>query len=165
MTRTNILLSVFVITASVPLVGWAHGVSHRTFEVGTGIEATYDDGRPMAFCDVEVFSPADSEAAYQVGSTDPQGCFAFVPNTNGLWRITVDDGMGHTVTAQVQTDATAVPKASTGQGLSRPLGLLVGLSIIFGFFGVYSLARQATRHRTPATGCSREECECTSPKA
>ncbi|NQT92354.1 MAG: hypothetical protein HQ559_06305, partial [Lentisphaerae bacterium] len=76
-------------------------MKHRVFKAGAGIEAAYDDGSPMAFCDVSVFSPGDPVSEYQTGITDPRGRFAFIPDTNGVWKVTVDDGMGHMAIAEV----------------------------------------------------------------
>ena len=154
-----------ILTLLLPALCLAHGVAYREFHAGTGIEATYDDGRPMAFCDVAVFSPTDPANTYQSGETDPRGRFVFVPDTNGLWKLTVDDGMGHVVTAAVPVDATRPEAPAPQRRLSRPLGSLVGLSIIFGLFGIYALARQATGRDGGKPGCGGEDCACTSPKA
>jgi nickel transport protein len=145
--------------------GLAHGVRHSVSEGAMVVTATYDDESPMVFCDVSVFSPADPADPYQTGGTDPRGRFAFVPDTNGLWRVTVDDGMGHAMTAEVNVDSGSVGSAESAEKkLGRPMALVIGLCLIFGLFGIYSLARQATRHTQAGSGCGEEGCACTSPK-
>jgi nickel transport protein len=157
---------VWVLYAIAPLWGLAHGVRYSLSEGAMVVTATYDDGSPMAFCDASVFSPADPANAYQAGNTDPRGRFAFVPDTNGLWRLTVDDGMGHAMKAEVNVGTGAVGSAGPDEKkISRPMALLMGFCLIFGLFGIYSLARQATRHTQAGSGCEGEDCACTSPKA
>ncbi len=159
---------VFIFTLFLPVLSMAHGVSYHACREGTAIEAAYDDGRPMAFCDVTVTSPANSPDSYQNGETDPHGRFAFVPDTNGLWKLTVDDGMGHVVTADVLVGHMDANGRHDQPGhdarIPRPTALVTGLSIIFGLFGIYSLARCGKQQPPPKTGCGGEECACTSPK-
>lgn len=159
------LVTASLATLLMPAFSLAHGVAYREFQVGTGIEATYDDGLPMSFCDVSVFSPTDSGTPYQSGETDPQGCLAFVPNTNGLWKVTVDDGMGHVMTAEVRVDPTRSGAPVPSHKLNRGLRAMIGFSLIFGLFGIYILARQATGRDGGKPGCGGKDCACTSPKA
>ncbi len=147
----------------VPDVCLAHGVAYSVAEAGTAVQAAYDDGQPMAFCDVTLFSPADPDQPYQTGTTDPAGRFAFVPDADGAWSVTVDDGMGHAVHATVVVEAgSAASDVKDDTRPGRGPALLVGLSVIFGLFGVYSLAKRPARRAGPA--CGEEECACTSPK-
>jgi nickel transport protein len=168
MPSTTTILALIVAVASwTPTLGQAHGVTHRELKAGTGIKASYDSGKPMAYCDASVFSPDDPENAYQAGSTDPHGCFAFVPDTNGVWSVVVDDGMGHVVTAKVAVDTNQPPLPSPlphNDG-DRRTRMVVGLSVIFGLFGAYSLVRQATRHVTSGDRPGKGDRSCTSPKA
>lgn len=146
--------------------GLAHGVRHSVSEGAMAVTATYDDGSPMAFCDVSVFSSVDPDEPYQTGSTDPAGRFAFVPDTNGSWRVTVDDGMGHAMTAEVNVHTGAAGSAGPDETkISRSMALVIGLCWILGFFGIYSLARHVTGHRQSGSGSEEEDCRCTSPKA
>ncbi|MBT3194041.1 MAG: hypothetical protein HN341_15975 [Verrucomicrobia bacterium] len=142
---------------------FAHGVQHRVFPGGTGVEATYDDGSPMAFCDVTVVAPGDQGNEHQTGTTDPHGRFAFIPDTNGIWNLSVDDGMGHLVTAEVQIGPNALVGSRPDTRVGRLTGGIVGVSVIFGLFGIYCLCRQnvAQTKRTGGEG----ESGCTSPKA
>ena len=118
----------------------------------------------MAFFVVSLFSPADPVEPYQTGTTDPSGRFAFVPDSNGVWVVIVDDAMGHAVNARLMIDAGRLVPGTGDVRLGRGTALLVGLSLVFGLFGVYAMARNATGRIGPGSGCGEEECACTSPK-
>lgn len=111
----------------------------------------------MAFCDVEVYFPAGEKAAYFTGETDRSGRFSFIPESDGEYRIAVDDGMGHAASivfkvekGKVSAKGSEKEDPGSGQtetgtcifkGLGRNAGILVGTSMIFGLFGLVSLAR------------------------
>jgi hypothetical protein len=124
-----------------------HGAECNTVKGGTAIEATYDDGSPMAYCDVEVFRPGEPGEVFLVGSTDPLGRFAFVADTTGTWRVTVDDGMGHLASCEIVigTDGVGtVIKVRT----DRFRAVIVGVALVFGLFGVVALLYSRRRHTT-----------------
>ncbi len=133
----------------------AHGTRGTIETDSRVIVARYDDESPMDYCDVNVFSPANGEEAWLSGTTDPNGRFAFCPDTQGVWRVTVDDGMGHRVEMDVECGEDA--RTTSGEEhhhhtVNRPLGVLIGVAVIFGLFGIISIfKRKGTR--------------CTSPKA
>ena len=163
-TIARSLSTVIVWVTVCPALCLAHGARHTVIKGGTGVEATYDDGSPMAFCDVSVFSPSDPVGEYQTGTTDPRGRFAFVPDTNGAWKVTVDDGMGHMVTAEIAVGLEGIKQGGSRNGVDRPMGAIVGVSLIFGLFGLYCLIRQGM-------GCAKHEARsgegksgCTLPK-
>lgn len=157
---TRIIVCIMIL----PALCLAHGVKHRVFKAGAGIEAIYDNGSPMALCDVSVFSPGDPENEYQTGITDPRGRFAFVPDTNGVWKVTVDDGMGHMVITEILVSQGGIQTGSRRSGIDRPTGAIIGVSMIFGLFGIYCLVRQGMG-RARHGSCSREgKSGCTLPK-
>ena len=131
---------------------------------GTGVEARYDDGSPVSYSEVKVFSPKDPETEFQSGVTDKNGRFMFFPDTTGTWRVIVDDGMGHLLTAEVQ----AGPNKLAGGGdtrVSRLTGGIVGVSVIFGLFGIYCLAGKGIGQTKRREGRVQGDSSCTSPKA
>lgn len=130
-----------------PLLCLGHGVDHEVFEAGTGIVARYSDQTPMAYCDVAVFAPGATDDQFQTGSTDPNGCFAFVPDTSGVWRVTVDDGMGHLLTAELSVDSLKAASSGARHGGDRLSSAVVGISVIFGLFGLYALLRASKSAR------------------
>jgi hypothetical protein len=133
-----------------PAVCLGHGAECNTVTGGTAIEAVYDDGSPMAYCDVEVFRPGTPGEAFQGGSTDPLGRFAFVPDTTGTWKATVDDGMGHLASCDIIVGPDGVGIAGAG-GTDRLRGVIVGVAAIFGLFGLAALLYSRRRHKRPCT--------------
>jgi len=123
----------------------AHGVTHEVVETGIGVRATYRDGTPMAYCDVAVFAPGETESEFQTGTTDPNGCFSFVPDTTGVWRVTADDGMGHLLSAEISMGPDGVESAETAPGYDKVRSVIVGISVIFGLFGILGWIRSRTR--------------------
>lgn len=118
----------------------AHGVEHNFSQGATAITAAYDDGSPMAYCDVKVFTPGEGKEPYQEGSSDRNGCFAFLPDTNGIWRVTVDDGMGHLLDAGIEISSTGLlSESESPQHKDRLKGTVLGVSLIFGCFGLYAM--------------------------
>lgn len=90
----------------------SHGVTVKAHQneaiVVTGI---YSDGSPMSFVNVKVLTPAGK--THQVGNSDANGRFAFVPGQAGKWLATLTDGMGHKgEIAWHQKPAEAAPGAS-----------------------------------------------------
>ena len=119
----------------------AHGTAYRLLKE-TNLEAVlfhYSDGGPIAYAEVLIFSPGDSQVEHQNGRTDKNGKFAFCPDTPGTWRITANDGMGHLCEATVavssdmlseKTDKAASNVGPSVQG-SNILKIITGLSLIF----------------------------------
>ncbi len=131
------VITVTIVAATGPAL--AHGVHHRRSEEGTAVRAAYDNGSPMAFCDVTVSAPGGGEGAFQTGTTDRNGGFAFLPDTNGTWTVTVDDGMGHKVTARVLIEAGASAPAETAVAVDPLHRAIVGVALLFGIFGLWAL--------------------------
>lgn len=152
-----------LVLRSVPCL--AHGSRYNVFRGGTGIEATHDDGSPMAFCDVRVFAPGGRENLHQTGTTGPKGRFMFVPDTNGVWRVSIDDGIGHVLWAEIAVGPEAREAVGRGGGVDRLTGGVVGVSLIFGVFGIYCLLRHRVPRSQRETGCTEGENSCTLPKA
>lgn len=151
--KGGVCVAVLLATLTWPTLCLGHGVTHEVFDTGTGIRAAYDDGSPMEYCDVAVYSPADGETEYQTGTTDPNGCFAFVPDTAGVWRVTIDDGMGHMVSAEVTVDSLGVPRlGSEAGGVGRLSDAVGGVGAILGLFGLLTLLRSSRQHRARHTG-------------
>jgi nickel transport protein len=121
----------------------AHGTGSVRIEGGVGIEATYSDGSAMSYCEVSVFSPTDRDTAFQQGNTDMHGRFLFSPDEPGEWLLVVDDGMGHQLQEKmtVTQESTMVKQEEEKTRFSKFQGTIIGLSVIFGIFGVLTLIR------------------------
>ena len=122
----------------------AHAVFAHVESPSTAVRFTYDDGTPVADAEAEVFAP-DQSTAFWTGTTDPNGRIAFVPDRPGAWTVSADDGMGHAATIRIRVDETGVAIVTPERRLSRLSGLLAGVGVIFGLFGLaaYRASRQA----------------------
>ncbi|MTW22285.1 hypothetical protein [Allochromatium palmeri] len=116
----------------------AHSLTHSA-QPGSAVivELHYADGSPFSYESTEVYRPAES-VPFLVGRTDANGRLAFVPDRSGDWRVRTFSEDGHggdfTVAATPDSDSSA-PSA----GLSTVAALAVGLSVIFGLFGIWSV--------------------------
>lgn len=107
---------------------------------GVGVRAVYDDGNPVSFSDASLFAPAGGPPIF-TGMTDRNGCFMFSPDTSGVWRVTVDDGMGHVVTAELPVGGAIATPAADGRRPPKRYGVVAGLAGIFGIFGWWAYLR------------------------
>jgi nickel transport protein len=109
------------------------------------VSAEFDDGEPASYAQVKVYSPEGGEVEYQNGRTDRKGCFAFVPDRPGEWRIAIDAGMGHRITtAFVVNEVSEPPKKRDSVGpWPKWQGIVTGLSLIFGVCGLVMYRRAA----------------------
>ena len=130
------LLLIVVAPADVP----AHGVDYEVDQGGVVISAWYEGmtPEPMADASVEVFGPGD-DTTFQRGRTDRQGRFAFFPDRPGKWKVVINDGAGHALTAKVSVEETMVPEIRLRSRVSPWGKLVTGTSVIFGIFGLVSL--------------------------
>ncbi len=150
MKFSGVLLFLIIFLAVPATVCHGHGTACRLFDGVAGIEASYDDGRPMAFCDVTVYFPAGEKKIYLAGETDANGRFIFIPDASGRFRVAVDDGMGHVTAIEFEFNDGSVagkPGSIKGEsgggcffiGLDRTSAVITGISVIFGLFGLVSL--------------------------
>ena len=113
----------------------AHGVKYSvSHEKAVVLQALFDTGEPMAYAQVRIFSPDDSEIEYQNGRTDRGGRFAFFPDTEGEWTVRTDDGTGHGFTAVIDVDEIKETPIIEG-GLTRFQKLIAAAAIAWGFLG------------------------------
>ena len=114
---------------------FAHGA---TYEIQRDraviVKAGYDDGEPMSYAEVKIFSPDVQRGEHQNGRTDKNGNFAFLPHRTGKWRIVVNDGMGHSFTAETFVKE-GMEIESRHQGLEYWQKLIMAACIIWGLLG------------------------------
>ncbi|NQV15458.1 hypothetical protein HQ531_08380 [bacterium] len=135
--RAISLLGLLVLTSG--LLG--HGVSHILLRDAYGIQVSYEDGNPLAFADVEIFRPLETEMEFQTGMTDENGRFMFKPDTSGSWTMKVSDGLGHGKVIEVIVDEVNTTASCEGS-LSRLQKIISGLGyILFIFSGWYLITR------------------------
>lgn len=139
LTLTACFLMLSIIAA--PEKTLAHGTAHRLLDPSGTLTVSfyYSDDTPMQYAEVLVFSPTDPDIEHQNGRTDKNGVFAFAPDTDGTWKITAGDGMGHAEEALIQVapqnTSTTMVETLAGNDLERPalprpMALIFGLSLI-----------------------------------
>lgn len=140
----RLMIMALVLTGSTATICRAHGVDGTIAPArGFCVTVLYDDGEPMSYAAVEI-TPPDAGIGFQTGRTDRNGRFMFQPDGNGIWHVSVKDGMGHGVsldlevdTSNAQTEADRPGARRSAAGPSRGVGIIAGLSIIFGLSGFF----------------------------
>jgi len=131
----------------IPGIVLAHGTGYRILAPGktVTVECYYSDGTAMTYAETIVFSPEDLKLEHQNGRTDKNGRVAFFPDTPGTWHVTVSDGIGHKIQAEIQVEPGNAPSKSQGQGSVRQyhaLSAAMGISLIFNLWAVIVLMRR-----------------------
>ena len=133
---------------------WCHGVEGDIAPSdGYVVAARYDDGEPMSYSEMEI-KPPDSELPFQTGRTDRNGRLFFKPDRPGKWQVIVKDGMGHRLALELtvgeaEEDKSDEPVTRSGGGASsRAMGVVAGLSLIFGLAGLV----YGWKNRKPGVG-------------
>lgn len=113
------------------------------------VTAEYDDGEPLGYAVFEVYTPGGKDL-FQSGVTDPNGCFSFLPDTPGKWKILVKDGMGHQVSLTADINDQQALKKGTDPGvgsghLSKIQSIITGILLIFGLMGLVLLFKTKKR--------------------
>jgi nickel transport protein len=122
-----------------PLFG--HSIHYDVQPKGISVKIFYSKDNPASYSEYELFGPGDKEP-HQIGRTDKNGFLSFLPDRAGTWRIKVwgESTHGfHGVTVDVKVD-----QALHLESFSKPLiatytKLVVGISLIFGLFGIFAL--------------------------
>lgn len=110
-----------------------HGVRHEIRnDNAVIIKALYDDGMPMSYAGVKIFSPKDKKIEFQNGRTDKNGNFAFIPDTEGIWRILVDDGTGHGFSVEKPVDRSMMMDSGKSSKLEYWHKILIALVLFLG---------------------------------
>jgi hypothetical protein len=130
---SGIIFSLFFFSTG---FAFAHSIEVQPIEGDPGIVARYADGAPAAFVGVNIIEP-DSDRVFQEGLTDREGRFVFLPSTHGIWRIHVDDGMGHTAHTEVPVGTISSPSTQPATHLPRGWALVTGVSVIWALFSTY----------------------------
>ncbi len=138
------LLLVFVLSVS-GLCAHGLGVGVEVTDGLVVIQSRYADGT-FADAEVMVYSPQQPNKTFQIGRTDAEGKYSFVPDARGKWHLVVDDGMGHRKGVDVSVDGTsfAVSDSSAPTLLRLAFGAIL-LSAL-GFF----VARLSRKQKAPS---------------
>jgi len=137
------ILSPCVLSPSV----YSHTINYNVQQKGIAVRVFYSADDPANYSQYEVFGPGDSEP-HQTGRTDKNGFVAFVPDRPGIWKIKVlgESTHGfHGVTTEVKVDEGLNVKSFSKPLVATYTKLVIGVSLIFGIFGLYSLVRSRKR--------------------
>ncbi len=119
---------------------FGHAAMGRIEEGAVGVRFFYEGGAPMRSAEVAVRAPAADEERIIEGLTDRNGCFAFVPDQVGEWRVEANDGMGHRVQLRIEVDAAGVPVATASTAHGHHIApWVVAIAVLFGLFGIWAL--------------------------
>ncbi|MHA7833017.1 MAG: hypothetical protein ACX94A_00920 [Algiphilus sp.] len=88
------------------------------------VRFSYTAGQVMDGARIQVRMP-ESQQVFQVGRTDAQGHFSFVPDRPGNWIVEADDERGHKLEAIVAVGAAASAAASAPERVTLPRQLLM----------------------------------------
>lgn len=135
--RTGWILGLWCMTlACVNALG--HGVQGMLADGVVGVQFVYEGGAPLRAADVTA-TLADTSETIE-GLTDSQGRFAFFPDQPGEWQVEVNDGMGHRARLVVDVDGDGLAVATHTHSHGHHVApWIVGLSSLFGLFGVWTL--------------------------
>jgi nickel transport protein len=137
----------------------AHGVevslvTGETEFGGETVRFMYSTGEEMSFAVIRIFAPSRPDTETLQSLTDRNGCFSFVPDEAGEWRVSAEDDMGHKGEIRINVAGSGKPglagtaSGGTGKG-PLVLRLILGLSLILNIFTVY---RFVLGRRVPAAG-------------
>ena len=136
------LLACVLMGVFVPQTVLAHTVVWSQSEAdATVLDFRYSSGEPMTFAKIVVRAP-NSGTETQNGRTDRNGRFAFSPDQDGVWTITVDDGTGHVLTATPEiknSNSSVTPVMDPFQNSAFrqdgwTIRILLGISAILNLF-------------------------------
>jgi len=125
----------------VPAFAHSHGVKGTVQQGGLVVTAKYNNDEFMSYAKVSIAAPG-AKLPFQSGRTDRNGNFCFFPDTDGEWKVVVDDEMGHRLEVNVAVDETMRLKTEPASGgpkssLSKYEKALIGIGIIFGVSGFF----------------------------
>lgn len=141
------LVAVLVLCSWLPAGAMAHELQHR-IDRGEAVfvRFSYPDGSDFSFESYEVYR-AGEESPFQVGKTDEKGRVAFLPDRAGTWRVEVFSEDGHGTQVSFSTPVAGDVRDRSRSFFERHLRIVVGVSVIFGLFGLVSLAMRRGRER------------------
>lgn len=141
----KILLIVGLCVVHSPL--YAHGIKYSLGSGGIVVRASFDNNQPANGLYVAVFAPGSSDK-FQTGKSDLNGRFVFFPDRAGDWEVVAFDKMGHRLEIKIPVnEAMKVGKKMEGHSIPLLLKVVIGLSIIFGVFGLICMLKSTYRKK------------------
>jgi len=117
---------------------WGHDLVALVDVIDTAVilQAAYAGTDPVPYAKVLVYAAGEPDGPVHEGKTDANGNFAYAMPRAGLWRMVIDDEMGHRVEKTVQVPATNEPGTPDGSPLSRWMRALMGVAVLGGVTGL-----------------------------
>lgn len=133
-------------------LGYCHSVD---YQVDSGkavlVTARFADEDVASYSPYEVFRPQE-KIAFQTGRTDQLGRVVFAPDRPGSWlvKIQADSTHGlHGISVPIEVGADAVVVNYKRPLVASHTKLVVGVALLFGFFGLLSLLRKTPQAIKP----------------
>jgi nickel transport protein len=105
------------------------------------ITITEEGGKPCAGISY-VISPKEGGPAVQSGRTDIRGRVVFVPENSGNWTLSAFTEHGHGTGFSFESGDKGILLSTEKPFFDRYSRLIVGVSLIFGVFGMLNLFRR-----------------------
>ena len=145
LTRSNRLPILFLAVSALLLVppAHSHSIQYDVQQKGISVKLFYSKGAPATYTEYELFGPGDTQP-HQTGRTDKNGFLTFTPEKPGVWKLKIWGKSSHGfhgVTIDVRVDQVLQIESFSKPPVAAYTKLIVGLSIIFGIFGIYALIR------------------------
>lgn len=117
----------------------AHELRYEVVETNAvGLHISHEDGAPFSLQRYELYRDED-ENPTQTGYTTENGNLYFVSDHPGAWRIKAFATNGHGIDARVSVSASGDAKLNNTSLFDRYARLIVGVSLLFGAFGILQL--------------------------
>lgn len=139
----------------------AHLVHYDVQNKGVTARIFYAANDPASYSPYELYGPGDVEP-HATGRTDRNGMVSFFPDRAGEWKIKVsgDSAHGsHGVAIAVKIDQALDLESFRKPPALEHTRIITGVSIIFGFFGLYAFfrSRKTGRIKPVTTKALKEE--------
>lgn len=126
-------------------LGYAHSVDYQVDSAqAIVVTARFGDEDVASYSPFEVFRPQE-KIAFQTGRTDQLGRVVFAPDKPGTWLIKVQaestHGL-HGISVPIEVGPNAVIVQYKRPLVATHTKLLVGVSLLIGFFGLLSFFRK-----------------------
>lgn len=133
-------------------LGYCHSVDYQVDSVKAVVVTTrFADEDVASYSPFEVFRPQE-KIAFQTGRTDQLGRVVFAPDKPGTWLVKVqaDSTHGlHGISVPIEVGADAVIVNYKRPLVATHTKLVVGVALLFGFFGLLSLMRKPSQATKP----------------
>lgn len=122
----------------------AHTVDYKVSQEKGVVVTVFLGDEPASYSEYEVFAPDNMDDPVQLGRLDSKGRVTFLPDAVGTWivKVEADSQHGlHGVKAEVEVKDDMTVQDNSAPPIARHTRLIVGVSILFGLFGLISLFR------------------------